>query len=221
MAESSIRRKKILTFWNWFGDNGSKLRVVDVASQKELLGEMLKLLHNYNEALTFEISDDDPDDMTELTITALGNREAFSAVELLVREAPKMEGWKIGAFRPPKGFDIEITHEGLKLSPKDMWFIPLSNPRKEDNLGLRVAIPKLPQGKIQDATDGTWILVDAALGEKISGDEIQHIEVVQTPEDPQKEGFIALPDLEQFIEWRQKHNCQGPTQKPPVPLRRG
>jgi hypothetical protein len=79
---------------------------------------------------------------------------------------------------------------------------------KPESLGLRIGIPDLPQDQTQDATDGAWMVVDTGLGEKTSGDEIQHIEVIALPEDPKKLGFVVLNEIEAFIAWRQEHKCE-------------
>ncbi len=73
---------------------------------------------------------------------------------------------------------------------------------------IRIGIPGLTQDQIQDGTDGAWMVVDTGLGEKTSGDEIQHIDVVPLPDDPKKLGYVVLNEIEAFIKWRQEHKCE-------------
>ena len=201
MAEGTIKKKKAQAFWSWVLENKDNL----LAEQSR--GELMKALHSYNEALSFDIVTSE-DGGQELIITAEGNRDAFAAVGRLTGYAPKIEGWKVTTFRQAEGFARAIEHKGITLDPAEMWFLPLSNEARPNELGLRIGIPGLKANQTQDATDGAWIVVDRGLGEKTSGDEIQHIEVCPLPENPKKLGYVVLNEIEPFIQWRQEHKCE-------------
>jgi hypothetical protein len=211
MAEGTIKKKKAQAFWNWFLEN--KDSFANGIAPEELRTGLTDVLHAYNENLSFEISPAD-DGKQQLVISAAGDRDEFASVGRLTGTAPQIDGWRVIAFKPAKGFTDPIEHKGITLDPAQMWFLPLSNETKPDALGLRIAIPGLTEEQIRDATDGAWIVVDNGLGEKTSGDEIQHIEVVPLPEDPKKLGYVVLNEIEPFISWRREHKCEdGANQK--------
>ncbi len=211
MAEGTIKKKKARAFWDWFLENKDSFTGAD--SPKELRAELTEALHTFNEKLSFEISVSS-DGIKELVISAAGDRDEFSSVGRLTGTAPEINGWRIIAFKPAKGFSNAIEHKGITLDPAEMWFLPLSNEAKPDALGLRIAIPGLTEDQLQDATDGAWMVVDNGLGEKTSGDEIQYIDVVALPEEPKKLGYVVLNEIEPFISWRREHKCEdGANQK--------
>jgi hypothetical protein len=92
-------------FWNWFAVAQERFRSVQVPEKEQLLDELLARLHDYCDALYFEIGGT-PGDVSELVITAEGDARYFGAVQDLIEAAPSITGWRFVAFRPPMGFQF-------------------------------------------------------------------------------------------------------------------
>ena len=90
------------TFWAWFRERNHEYKSLDRSENKEqLLDQFQDRLHQYDDALAFEISQPLDDDSNELIITAEGVAGKFPEVEALVKAAPELPGWKFVASSSP------------------------------------------------------------------------------------------------------------------------
>ncbi len=74
----------------------------------------------------------------KLIITADGNKKYFPKVVELTKNAPNLDNWKIIAFKPPQPLDFITKHNQIKLNPKKMWFLPLTNNKNNSLIGLKI-----------------------------------------------------------------------------------
>ena len=186
-------------FWSWFGSNEARFRNVETAEKEALLDEMLSHLQRVSEALFFEVGGH-PDGPTELIITAEGNSKYFDLAREVVRKAPALKGWQFIALKPAVGFAFVTTYEGVRVDPKEMWFLPLENSLGE--LGLRIAGPAYQQAVESQFRFACHQLIDGGLGEETASAEVGHLEVGPLPDDPEAEGYIEIVELPAYISWR-------------------
>jgi len=200
--------KKEERFWNWFKENNSKYfylnQISDTDKKEKLLNHFLEQLHQYCDGLFFEIGGV-PNESQELIISAEGDKNYFHNVEELVAYAPKINDWQIIAFKPPMGIDFIAEYEGVKLNPKETWFLPLTTDSDPKIFGIKVCFEHYTKKKHNQFLNGAYQILDVILGEKSNTLDIQHVEVDKLPQKPEDEGLIELSDLQNYIEWRKSN----------------
>ncbi|MFK7927662.1 MAG: hypothetical protein AB8H79_05720 [Myxococcota bacterium] len=179
-------------FWNWFVENEERLRKAVAADARAVLENdpMGAELQKVHPALLFELSVTRDQSKQELTITADGNRDAFPAVEALVRAAPSLEHWQVLAFRQPSpDLDFEIGMGDLVLSPQTTLYRSVP---EGSRLGITIYLP----GDLSEqdtAKVASSILLDHVLGEYDVETLVGSIEWAALPQD--HSGLIPLANL--------------------------
>ena len=90
-----------------------------------------------------------------------------------------------------------------------MAFLQLESEEEPDIIGLRVALPDLPTNyrphpdtdDDDDILVGTYVTLEALIGEFDCTTLIGYIELCPMPKEPFKEGFRPLDDLPEFVKW--------------------
>lgn len=191
-------------FWEWFEANNTKylfLNDIDEEVKKEILEELLAELHKFSDKLFFELGHHPDKPEQEFVITANGDVNYFDKVEELVAVAPELRDWEILAFKPAMGFEFSIDYNGLNFDPAEAWFQPLELESRPLDLGIRVCYPNYDESKRDDFFNASFLILDAALGEKITALDIKYLDVDKLPEDPEAEGMLPLKQLSEYIEW--------------------
>ncbi len=196
-------------FWKWFTENNEQyLHINDLEDSEEkdeLQREMITKLNEYCNGLFFEIGGH-PEGGATLIITAEGDVKLFQDVKRLVRKAPKLDNWKVIAFKQPMGTDFKINYEGLEIDPDTIWFLPLKNPEKPHEIGLRIGFPGFIPEKEKLYISAIFIVLDTILGERSNAENIGYIEVGFIPEQPGENGYIELVKLPEFILFKKSGN---------------
>ncbi|MCR8560917.1 hypothetical protein KXD93_24885 [Mucilaginibacter sp. BJC16-A38] len=189
-------------FWDWFIKNEGKyffLCQVDDADERErLLDDFLEHLHRYCDKLFFEIGGH-PDEKQDLIISAEGNTDFFDAVESLVKAAPQVERWNIIAFKPVMD-DFVTEYNGIRLNPKEMYFIPLSN-KASTQLGVRIYAEGYDPNLKTEFLTAAYLALDCLLGEKSCALDIGYVEVKSLPSVPERDELIEFTKLRRYVEW--------------------
>jgi hypothetical protein len=194
-------------FWNWFKEHNEPYLLVDDLEddvKETLFDDLLEQLHLYCAHLYFEIGGL-PGEEQELIITAEGNVDYFEQVELLIANAPVIQGWTFIAFIPQRNPPVNTLYEDVELIPTKMWFMPLNSTSKPKSIGIKVCLRDYEVVK-----DNKWLkpavykLLDTILGEKVFALDIDFVDFGDLPEDPAKEGMIELVDLPRFVVWKNK-----------------
>lgn len=185
-------------FWTWFERNEARFRNIRLPEDDGLLDEIQERLQAYCPELWFETGRAD-DGCNELIVSAEGQTGFFSAVRTLVAAAPLIPGWRFIAFKPAQGFEFETGYEGISFSPKATWYLPLRSRSNPDALGLRIGYAHYDPKREQDFLTGTFIMLEAALGELALAEKVQHIEVAALPSSPESSGYSPLPELARLI----------------------
>lgn len=189
-------------FWKWFTEHNEQLTMLDDLDEKEsnaLLEEMQKVLDGYCEGLTYEIGDQTNNGRT-VTFSAEGDTDLFKYVTDLVEEAPDLDWWEFVAFKQPKGKGLKVTFDKYRFDTKKMYFMELENEESPDMVGLRVALENPVEGD-DDQLVGVYVTIEALIGEFDCATLVGYLDVCPIPAEPFKEGFKAMDDLPEFIEW--------------------
>ncbi len=190
-------------FWSWFTANEQRFRNIEGPRNELPLDELLGALQEYSEGLWFEVGGA-PEGPRELIISAEGDTQYFSAITTLVNAAPQIEGWRIIAFKPAHGFDFTTDYEGVRVVSQAAWFLPLQSQSDPNELGLLIGLPEFDETLEDEYWVACYKVLDTGLGEFQTAEKIKHVEVCKLPEHPEAEGFIELPELPDYIKWREK-----------------
>jgi hypothetical protein len=193
---------RIAPFWEFVAAHRGDLDAMETY-ESPFWDELLEQLHEIHEGLFFEASVPGASPR-ELVLTAEGDTALFALVEAIAAQAPALPGWQVVALKPPMGFEFGMRYEGFELVPAQMHFMPLVNRDNPEVLGLRIAIPGYVEELEDECANGVLVVLDTALGERSAAKDIELVEVCALPEDPDEEGYIPLPQLMNYIEWR-KH----------------
>ncbi|MEY4835038.1 MAG: hypothetical protein RI980_1153 [Bacteroidota bacterium] len=200
--------KTITNFWNYFQQNNFVFQLLNEIPKDELkthFDKLIEILHQYNKDLDLIIKN--KKNSADLIITANGNPYLFKEVELLVHHAPVVERWKITAFLQPEtnltkyenGTDKPLDYYGISLRISEMYFIPLENPDKPTDLGIKVLLKNYIVHKNNPRLrEAVYVHIEHLIGEKSFANDIAFIEIGQL-EGSQK-NIIALCYLNSFIQ---------------------
>jgi len=195
-------RTSIKEFWSWFVAHRIDVDVL-TDSDSPFWDVVLDELKKIDEHLWFEMSRPNGNDR-EFIVTAEGHKELFPVVDQMVSLAPHIEGWQFFALIPSRGFDFEMTYEGLTFAPCSMWFLPLESRSRPQEFGIRVGIPNYNTAIERQAKHAVLIILDNGLGERSSSIDVQFVDIAPLPEDPDFEGYLELTELPRYIEWRKR-----------------
>jgi hypothetical protein len=200
--------KTITSFWNYFQQNNFVFLLLNEIPKDELkthFDNLIEILHQYNKDLDLIIKNKKSG--AELIITANGNPYLFKEVELLVHHAPFVERWKITAFLQPEmniekyenGADKPLEYYGITLKISEMYFIPLENPNKPTDLGIKVLLKNYIVHKENPRLrEAVYVHIEHLIGEKAFANDIAFIEIGQF--EGVDENQIELYNLKSYID---------------------
>jgi hypothetical protein len=146
-------------FWDWFKKFERALFDYEL-NQEALFDALGTHLQSVNSHLSFEISPK-CNNKRELVISASGIKEAFSAVNELVAQAPCLNLWIITAFRQRREVIRPIEYCGYCISPNSVFFSLLHNKK---TVGIQLFIPGYSDENYNIKQIG-YLFLDEALGE--------------------------------------------------------
>jgi hypothetical protein len=181
-------------FWKWFESNSDSLKNLK-RNHTKLIESVHSELSKVSEGLTFEIGSKELYG-NDFIVSADGMRERFSSVIRLVGAAPSLSGWRIVAFRQPKGTHFTVEFGKQKLSPDDLWFTTTPNAYLLDVTFYAKGLTRRNKEMIQGAV---LIALDAALGEFDVETKIGKIDLKPAPRNPQNVGLKSFHELPAFV----------------------
>lgn len=203
--------KTITNFWNHFQQNNFVFLLLNEIPKEELkihFDKLIDILHQYNEDL--DLIAKNKTNGAELIITANGNPYLFKEVELLVPHAPVVERWKITAFLQPEtnftkyenGIDKPLEYYGISLRISEMYFIPLGNPNKPSDLGIKVLLKNyIVQKNNPRLREAIYTHIEHLIGEKSFANDLSFIEIDQLKkEDLEDDSVLELYNLKFYID---------------------
>jgi len=184
-------------FWKWFESNSDSLMNLK-RNHNKIIERLRSELSKVGESLTFEISSIEPHGR-DFIISADGMPEYFPTVIRLAGTAPPMPGWRIIAFRQPKGTHFTLEFGGYKLSPDELWFTVKPNAHLLD---VTFYVRGLARRNKESAMGATFIALDTALGEFDVETKIGRIDWKPAPRNPLKAGLRVFHELPVVVrEW--------------------
>jgi hypothetical protein len=204
---------QITNFWNYFQQNNFIFLLLNEIPKDELkihFDILIETLHQYNKDLDLIIKNKTND--AELIITANGNPYLFKEVELLIHHAPVVERWKMTAFLQPEtnltkyenGTDKPLEYYGITLRISEMYFIPLENPNKPTDLGIKVFLKNFIVHKNNPRLrEAVYLQIEHLVGEKAFANDIAFIEMGQW--EGEDENQIELYNLKSYIDLELKN----------------
>ena len=204
--------KTLTNFWNYFQQNNFVFLLLNEISKDELkihFDKLIEILHQYNKDLDLIIKN--KKNGAEIIITANGNPYLFKEVELLVHHAPVVERWKITTFLQPEtnlskyenGTDKPLEYYGITLRISEMYFIPLENPNKPTDLGIKVLLKNYIVHKDNPRLrEAVYVHIEHLIGEKAFANDIAFIEIGQLEGNDGNQ--IELYNLKSYIDIERK-----------------
>ena len=202
--QRNVHLDQIPFFWSWFQTNQKALFASDNPGDMEhvSLGEKLKRIE---EELTYEIGQA-VNGKREIAVSADGIPELFPVVQQVVKAAPKMEQWKVVAFRQRvseaslkelaiKGAPVNLSsdkakeQEGVEIAVKDMR---AGIAREGDKANITVFIKGY--NKQEDQDNLALVMLQQALGEYDMVMKVGDIKFASTQEANEKNSipFVKL-----------------------------
>lgn len=189
---SMTHASQISEFWTWFQTNEANFPQTsefDATFGDEMAGRLADI----KSGLVYEIAILD-DAENELIISGDGVEELIPFVQDVVQSAPATEGWKIVAFRPRMDnyASFTLNFGDRTFDPRQLWCWS----RVEDgNFDLVVYHADYSEDNRNLIVNGTYVLLDMALGEFDVMTGIRYIDHRQLPEEPEAQGLYRFENL--------------------------
>lgn len=148
-------------FWTWFNANKTSFNNITDNNRDEKLDTILAHLKPIKEGLAVEVSDEFKG-IRDIVISANSDKENFSIVEKIVKNAPAMKGWTVTAFRQRANEDFTLKYDGLTFKPSKMLFYPIVENGK---LNIEVYINGIKNYNYDTVAYYGIIAMDSVLGE--------------------------------------------------------
>ncbi|MCW3072063.1 MAG: hypothetical protein JWO44_1953 [Bacteroidetes bacterium] len=193
-------------FWDWFRMNHHPylfVNEVENAERERLFDLFIEQLHAYCEGLYFEMGGNPKEDQ-ELIISAEGIEKRFHKVEELVDKAPVIPGWKVIAFKQPKGEGFKTEYNGIVFDPENIYFMPLENSKEPQLIGIKVFVAGFEEETKNDFIAGTYLMLDGLIGEKSVTLDIDYLDIKGMPEN--EEGIVGIKQLAAYIMWKKSQH---------------
>lgn len=160
MFLNKVNKSKVEKFWDWFVSNSEKLYINLQKDQQNQLSVIEEKLHLVNENLAFQLAGAGKDGRYEFIISADGIKDLIEPVLDLTEKAPKLDKWKITAFRQRADDFEEIDFGDFKILSSDIYFKDIDEGNKT---GLVLFIKNFQNTK--RFIGAVFILLDVKLGE--------------------------------------------------------
>lgn len=192
-------------FWNWFSANEKAFFKTVQSGENIHQGFFDKLapkLDEIHEGIYFLTGMFD-DQTAELVLTPDGAIRNIYAIEELVANAPKIDGWKFTALKPASDINnIGITYQDFEFNKENLKFYPRVHKDYPDEIDLVIVYDHFIEEKKSNIANGVYIFLDNYLGELHSVTLIDNL-VVAGPEQTSEE-LIPIEKLKDYLIWREK-----------------
>lgn len=197
--------KNYSDFWNWFNQNQNEFHVI-VNNGSKIQSHFFKRLGPKLDELRegfFFVTGMFDEKTAELIITADGNIKNIVFVEELVQAAPKIDGWKFTALKPPSDIEnISVEMNGYSFHKDNLFFYSSINSNIPDEINITIVYKDYNVTNINTIQIGTFLFIDNFLGELNAVTIIDNINIIGPNET--EEELIKIEKLNDFLIWREK-----------------
>lgn len=179
-------------FTMWFRRQSQSLAGLDVA---EIVNRLHSELSRLDPNLGVEVSEPDSEGVRELIVTANGHTDLFHLVREIGSRCADIQGWRVIALKPARGFDYTLTQGGSSLSPEKWEFAALKD--EYGNLGLRLFVPGK---KIVIVHAVLQTIVETGVGEEPFS-IVEHIEYTQDKSTCDSTQWLPIEVLPEYLRW--------------------
>jgi len=195
--------RKAKQFWSWFEANNAKYLFLNEMTsdvKEQAIKTFQAELHDYCQSVYFLIGNETEARKKELIITAEGNKDYFSHVEFLIDNAPKLGRWELLKFKPPMGSGFKAVIQNREFDPRVTRCMLLEDTEQPGTIGLRMYYNDFNLTYKRNFAYGTYVMLDMLLGEKSATLDIDHLEIVKTPDNIEEMDFIYLDQIKKYID---------------------
>lgn len=196
--------KSYKEFWDWFTKNERQFfKVIKEKGdiEKDFFNKLSPKLNELQEGF-FYLTGMFDSNTVELILTADGNLKNIFFVEQLVAAAPKINGWKFTAFKPPSDIkDVNIKMAGYLFGSGNIHFYSNDHIKYPDEVDITVIHDELTDENKADIVNGTFIFLDNFIGELEFVTTIDEIKIIGK-KDAQKD-LVPIEKLKSFLTWRE------------------
>ncbi len=195
--------RKAKQFWSWFEANNAKYLFLNEMTsdvKEQAIKTFQAELHDYCQSVYFLIGNETEARKKELIITAEGNKDYFSHVEFLIDNAPKLVRWELLKFKPPMGSGFKAVIQNREFDPRVTRCMLLEDAEQPGTIGLRMYYNDFNLTYKRNFAYGTYVMLDMLLGEKSATLDIDHLEIVKTPDNIEEMDFIYLDQIKKYID---------------------
>ena len=97
------------------------------------------------------------------------------------------------------GFAFTYRDNEIELDVSQLWYLPLRSASAPQDLGLRLAVPDAELILQRQSVDTAYTILETGIGERSCGNDIQHVEITDLPEDFLAQGYLELPRLAEYV----------------------
>lgn len=192
-------------FWEWFTENEKDFHQVvkrNESVDNDFIDKVLNKLNEIQEGY-YLLTGMYDEHTAELIISAEGTVKHIVFVEELIAAAPKLEGWRFTALKPPLDIvDVNIEMDGYEFNRHTLGFYQNELPAYPDEIDITVAHKDYNEGNKNIIINGVYIFLDNFLGELNFVTGIDHLEVTGAANTPGK--LIPIEKLKDYLTWREK-----------------
>jgi hypothetical protein len=196
LNQSQYDSIQIKDFWGWFEREKPLFETMTDSTRDERLNILLEHLSLISSDLAVEVSKEFHG-VRDIIISADGNKNKFAIVEAIVKEAPKMPGWTVTAFRQKATEDFILRYEKLRFSPDEMFFRPFI---ENDSLDLIIYADSIKNRSREDVIKYGLITMDNVMGERDATLKVRSFDFKDTREINKKERVYKLVILPTFVD---------------------
>lgn len=197
-------------FWDWFIQNKERLSEIDNLSEisrGKLLDTILVQLQSVNSGFYFELAGGNGNSDNEFIVTVGGDSTLFGEVDKFISYSPSLKGWKFISLKPASGVDFVTEADEFQLDPRKLWFLPLNNPDLPNKIGIKIGVPgSINYHKNDKLFSIISTLIETVIGERMFSLDIYHLSIGALPIYPDKDGYMELKDLSEYIIWKKEKN---------------
>ncbi|MEW5739875.1 MAG: hypothetical protein AB1938_13165 [Myxococcota bacterium] len=190
------QRARFASFWAWAAEHLAELKKVETGREPvvESLGAELEKV---DPGLTYELGLGKP--VFELIISADGKKALFPLVKALVAAAPTLEGTTVIAFRPRKDADFRLKVGDVAVGGPDVSFVAQKDAERPGMIAVTAYVKGLTKENLEAVENGTFLLIEAVVGEYDLATKLGAIDVQPLPATP-PEGAKPLAELPAVVD---------------------